>query len=213
MKKRVLLLSVLLTSCATTKPETTLLGKGTVQSEVQLESKSDIEKSDALKGAGVGAGVGAVGGAGVGAAGGAVFGGLIGALFGGICTVATLGIGFAPCMAAGIGGGAAIGAGTGAVGGAVVGATGGALVGAGGGYVYVANKDDLIGKYKYDVLQEGKSDPIIFEEYPSQNFPEGTKVNIYDTEYKGEHTYHIEGIQDKETTNKDESVSSESSDK
>lgn len=213
MKKRVLLLSVLLTSCATTKPETTLLGKGTVQSEVQLESKSDIEKSDALKGAGVGAvggaGVGAVGGA----AGGAVIGGVIGSMFGLICTGLTLGIGFAPCMAATIGSGAAIGAGTGAVGGAVVGATGGALIGAGSGYVYVANKDDLIGKYQYEVLQEGKSDPITFEEYPSQNFPEGTKVNIYDTEYKGEHTYHIEGIKDKEITSKDESVSSESSDK
>ncbi len=92
---------------------------------------------------------GAMGGAGAGV--GAMAGGLTGGALGVVCSIMTLGIGTVPCMATGIGGGAAIGAGFGAVTGAGVGAVGGAIVGGGGSYIYVANHEDIIGKYEYQV--------------------------------------------------------------
>ncbi|OIN84106.1 hypothetical protein [Francisella sp. TX07-6608] len=87
--------------------------------------------------------------------------------------------------------GAGIGAGTGAL----VGAGTGALVGAGGGYIYVSNKDDIIGKYKYEVLEDGKTLPITFEQFPDRNYSAGQKVDIYTSKYKGEKTYFIKAIE------------------
>jgi len=79
---------------------------------------------------------------------------MLGLLGGAICTVVTLGLGTVPCFAGTVAGGAAIGAG----------------VGAGGGYIYVSNKDDIIGKYKYQVLQDGKTTPVTFEQFPDKNY-------------------------------------------
>lgn len=83
--------------------------------------------------------------------------------------------------------------------GAGVGAGTGALVGAGGGYIYVSNKDDIIGKYKYQVLQDGKTTPVTFEQFPDKNYLVGEKVDLYKSEYKGEKTYFIKS----EGSNKD----------
>ncbi|AVC43347.1 hypothetical protein B4919_00320 [Francisella tularensis subsp. novicida] len=134
---------------------------------------------------------------------GAMIGGVIGIIGGGICTIVTLGLGAVPCFAGTVGGGMALGAGVGAGTGALVGAgTGalvgagtGALVGAGGGYIYVSNKDDIIGKYKYEVLEDGKTLPITFEQFPDRNYSVGQKVDIYTSKYKGDKTYFIKAIQ------------------
>ncbi|ADA77952.1 hypothetical protein [Francisella tularensis] len=118
---------------------------------------------------------------------GAMIGGVIGIIGGGICTIITLGLSAVPCFAGTVGGGMALGAG--------VGAGTGALVGAGGGYIYVSNKDDIIGKYKYEVLEDGKTSPITFEQFPDRNYLAGQKVDIYTSKYKGEKTYFIKAIQ------------------
>ncbi|API85961.1 hypothetical protein [Francisella uliginis] len=97
----------------------------------------------------------------------------------------------------GAGSGAAVGAGVGAGTGAIVGAGTGALVGAGGGYIYVSNKDDIIGKYKYQVLQDGKTTPVTFEQFPDKNYLVGEKVDLYKSEYKGEKTYFIKSEESK----------------
>ncbi|ABI82173.1 hypothetical protein DA46_582 [Francisella tularensis subsp. holarctica] len=111
---------------------------------------------------------------------------MIGIIGGSICTIITLGLGSVPCFAGTVGGGMALGAG--------VGAGTGALVGT-GGYIYVSNKDDIIGKYKYEVLEDGKTSPITFEQFPDRNYLAGQKVDIYTSKYKGEKTYFIKAIQ------------------
>lgn len=195
-------LSLLLISCSS-NPEITKLGPGVVKSEEQLISKEQMKKDetkkDVLAGAGVGAGSGAAVGAGTGAMAGAMVGGMLGFLGGAMCTVVTLGLGTVPCFAGTVAGGVAIGAGVGAGTGAIVGAGTGALVGAGGGYIYVSNKDDIIGKYKYQVLQDGKTTPLTFEQFPDKNYLVGEKVDLYKSEYKGEKTYFIKS----EESNKD----------
>ncbi|ABK89049.1 glycine-zipper containing OmpA-like membrane domain protein [Francisella tularensis subsp. novicida U112] len=193
-----LILSLLLISCSS-NPEITRIGPGIIKSEEQLISKEQLKKDetkkDVLTGAGIGAGSGAAVGAGSGAMAGAMIGGVIGIIGGGICTIITLGLGAVPCFAGTVGGGMALGAGVGAGTGALVGAGTGALVGAGGGYIYVSNKDDIIGKYKYEVLEDGKTLPITFEQFPDRNYSVGQKVDIYTSKYKGEKTYFIKAIQ------------------
>ena len=75
-------------------------------------------------------------------------------VIGDICTIVTLELGTVPCFASGVGGGTALGAG----------------VGASGGYIFVSNKDDIIGKYKYEVLQAGKISLITFEQFPDISY-------------------------------------------
>jgi len=196
----------LLTSCASS-PVITPLGKGVVKYERETMSKKEMDtkasKSGAEDGAIGGAGVGVVGGAGVGA----IAGGLTGGALVVVCSVATLGIGTVPCMAAGVGGGAAIGAGFGAVTGASVGAVGGAIVGGGGSYMYVANHHSIIGKYEYEVQPEKNGESIIFEEFPDKNYPKGTEVVIYESDYEGSKNYFIKSLLELEnaTTSGDES--------
>lgn len=177
-----LILSLLLISCSS-NPEITRIGPGIIKSQQQLISKEQLKKDetkkDVLTGAGIGAGSGAMAGA--------MIGGVIGIIGGGICTIITLGLSAVPCFAGTVGGGMALGAG--------VGAGTGALVGAGGGYIYVSNKDDIIGKYKYEVLEDGKTSPITFEQFPDRNYLAGQKVDIYTSKYKGEKTYFIKAIQ------------------
>ncbi|MBK2243557.1 hypothetical protein [Francisella tularensis] len=184
-----LILSLLLISCSS-NPEITRIGPGIIKSQQQLISKEQLKKDetkkDVLTGAGIGAGSGAAVGAGSGAMAGAMIGGVIGIIGGGICTIITLGLGSVPCFAGTVGGGMALGAG--------VGAGTGALVGT-GGYIYVSNKDDIIGKYKYEVLEDGKTSPITFEQFPDRNYLAGQKVDIYTSKYKGEKTYFIKAIQ------------------
>ncbi|AEB27981.1 hypothetical protein [Francisella hispaniensis] len=193
-----IILSLLLISCSS-NPEITRIGPGVIKSEQQLISpeqlKKDETKKDVLAGAGVGAGSGAAVGAGSGAMAGAMIGGMLGIIGGGICTILTFGLGTVPCFAGGVGGGMAVGAGVGAGTGALIGAGTGALVGAGGGYIYVSNKDDIIGKYKYEVLEDGKTSPITFEQFPDKNYSVGEKVDIYTSKYKGEKTYFIKAIE------------------
>lgn len=190
-------LSLLLMSCSS-NPEITKLGPGVIKSEQQLISKEQMKKDetkkDVLAGAGVGAGSGAAVGAGTGAMAGAMVGGMLGLLGGAICTVVTLGLGTVPCFAGTVAGGAAIGAGVGAGTGALIGAGTGALVGAGGGYIYVSNKDDIIGKYKYEVLQDGKTNPVTFEQFPDRDYLVGERIDLYKSEYKGEKTYFIKSL-------------------
>ncbi|WP_243830504.1 hypothetical protein [Allofrancisella inopinata] len=204
MKKHLIILStIFLASCAS-QPVVKPIGKGIVKYEKETMSKAKINaqasKDGAEDGAIGGAGVGAVGGAGVGA----IAGGLTGGALGVVCSVATLGIGTVPCMAAGVGGGAAIGAGFGAVTGAGVGAVGGAIVGGGGSYIYVANKDDIIGKYEYEVAPENGSESIIFEEFPDKNYPKDTKVVIYESDYKGAKNYFIKSLYELENSSGNE---------
>ncbi|MGQ4001787.1 hypothetical protein QIW31_01920 [Francisellaceae bacterium CB299] len=201
------LLCSTLISCAT-KPEINPIGKGVVKYEKETMSKTDLNtqasKDGAKDGAMGGAGVGAVGGAGVGA----MAGGLTGGALGVVCSVMTLGIGTVPCMAAGIGGGAAIGAGFGAVTGAGVGAVGGAIVGGGGSYIYVANHEDVIGKYEYEVAPEDGSESIVFEEFPDKNYPKNTEVVIYESDYKGTKNYFIKSLSELENSSNDNNESS-----
>lgn len=184
-----LILSLLLISCSS-NPEITRIGPGIIKSQQQLISKEQLKKDetkkDVLTWAGIGAGSGAAVGAGSGAMAGAMIGGVIGIIGGSICTIITLGLGSVPCFAGTVGGGMALGAG--------VGAGTGALVGT-GGYIYVSNKDDIIGKYKYEVLEDGKTSPITFEQFPDRNYLAGQKVDIYTSKYKGEKTYFIKAIQ------------------
>ncbi|MED7788616.1 hypothetical protein [Francisella sp. 19X1-34] len=78
--------------------------------------------------------------------------------------------------------------------GAGVGAGSGATVGAGGGYIYVSNKDDIIGKYKYQVLQDGKTTPVTFEQFPDRDYLVNERVDLYKSEYKGERAYFIKSL-------------------
>ena len=119
-------------------------------------------------------------------AGAMMIGGMLG-IIGDICTIVTLGLGTVPCFAGGVGGGMALGAG--------VGAGTGALIGASGGYIFVSNKDDIIGKYKYEVLQAGKISPITFEQLPDRNYDVGEKVDVYLSEYKGEKSYFLKSLE------------------
>jgi hypothetical protein len=161
-------------------PETIKIGEGVVQQEVKVkhQPKDDIKSNDSLKGTEIGA----VGGA----AGGATIGVVAGIGFGAVCTLFTFGVGVIPCFVAGVGGGAIIGGG--------VGAAGGALIGAGSGYIYASTQHKL-GLYDYYVIKDGQTSPLKLTEYPSEHIPKGTRVIIYDTQYKGRHALHIEPVQ------------------
>ncbi|MBK2257059.1 hypothetical protein [Francisella philomiragia] len=202
MKKySVIVLSILLIGCSS-NPKITEVGPGVIVSEKQLLTKEQIKKQDTkddvLTGTGVGAGSCAVVGAGVGAFGGAMLGGMLGIIGGGLCTIVTLGLGAAPCFAATVGGGiavgAAVGAGSGA--GAIIGAGTGGLVGAGGSYIYASTKDvdKIKGKYQFEVLEDGKSSPITFEQFTDVEYASGDKVDIYQSEYKDVKTYFIKQL-------------------
>ncbi|AJI55990.1 hypothetical protein LA02_591 [Francisella philomiragia] len=200
MKKySVIVLSILLIGCSS-NPKITEVGPGVIVSEKQLLTKEQIKKQDTkddvLTGTGVGAGSGAVVGAGVGAFGGAMLGGMFGIIGGGLCTIVTLGLGAAPCFAATVGGGIAVGAAVGAGSGAVIGAGTGGLVGAGGSYIYASTKDvdKIKGKYQFEVLEDGKSSPITFEQFTDVEYASGDKVDIYQSEYKDVKTYFIKQL-------------------
>lgn len=177
-------------------PKITEVGPGIIVSEKQLLTKEEIKKEDTkddvLTGTGVGAGSGAV----VGAMGGAMLGGMLGIIGGGLCTIVTLGLGAAPCFAATVGGGIAVGAAVGAGSGAIIGAGTGRLVGAGGSYIYASTKDvdKIKGKYQFEVLEDGKSSPITFEQFTDVEYASGEKVDIYQSEYKDVKTYFIKQL-------------------
>ncbi|GMN89956.1 hypothetical protein [Francisella sciaenopsi] len=200
MKKySVIVLSILLIGCSS-NPKITEVGPGVIVSEKQLLTKEEIKKEDTkddvLTGTGVGAGSGAAVGAGVGAMGGAMIGGMLGIIGGGLCTIVTLGFGTVPCFAGTIGGGVALGAAIGAGSGAVIGAGTGGLVGAGGSYIYASTKDvdKIKGKYQFEVLEDGKSSPITFEQFTDVEYASGEKVDIYQSEYKDVKTYFIKQL-------------------
>lgn len=199
-----IVLSLLLVSCSSS-PKITDVGPGVVKSEQQLLSKEEVKKAETKKDVLVGTGTGAAVGGATGAATGAVVGAASGVLILGIvgaslCTVFTLGIGAVPCFA-GMGGLIAAGAGSmalmGAGAGALIGAGGGALVGADGSYVYASNKDPdkIKGKYKYEVLEDGQSTPISFEQFPDIDYAVGDKVEVYESEYRGNKTYFIKSVE------------------
>ncbi|WP_432773294.1 hypothetical protein [Francisella salimarina] len=100
----------------------------------------------------------------------------------------------------GTGGDAAVGVGTGALmgagAGALIGAGSGALVGAGGSYIYASTKDvdKIKGKYQFEVLEDGKSSPITFEQFTDVEYASGDKVDIYQSEYKDVKTYFIKQL-------------------
>lgn len=208
MKKySVIVLSILLIGCSS-NPKITEVGSGVIVSEKQLLTKEQIKKQDTkddvLTGTGVGAGSGAVVGAGVGAGvgafggafGGAMLGGMLGIIGRGLCTIFTLGLGAVPCFAGTIGGGIAVGAAVGAGSGAVIGAGTGGLIGASGSYIYASTKDvdKIKGKYQFEVLEDGKSSPITFEQFTDVEYALGEKVDIYQSEYKDVKTYFIKQL-------------------
>ena len=88
------------------------------------------------------------------------------------------------------------GTGVGAGSGAVVGAGTGGLVGAGGSYIYASTKDvdKIKGKYQFEVLEDGKSSPITFEQFTDVEYASGDKVDIYQSEYKDVKTYFIKQL-------------------
>ncbi|WP_150463451.1 hypothetical protein [Francisella sp. XLW-1] len=196
MKKySVIVLSILLIGCSS-NPKITEVGPGVIVSEKQLLTKEEVKKQetkdDVLTGTG--------GGAAVGAGTGAVFGGVFALAIGtAVCTIVTLGLGIVPCVAA-MGGVAAVGVGTGALmgagAGAFIGAGSGALVGAGGSYIYASTKDvdKIKGKYQFEVLEDGKSSPITFEQFTDVEYASGDKVDIYQSEYKDVKTYFIKQL-------------------
>ncbi|QWU99426.1 hypothetical protein [Francisella salimarina] len=204
MKKySVIVLSILLIGCSS-NPKITEVGPGVILSEKQLLTKEEVKKQetkdDVLTGTGGGAAVGAGTGAVVGAGTGAVFGGVFALAIGtAVCTIVTLGLGIVPCVAA-MGGVAAVGVGTGALmgagAGALIGAGSGALVGAGGSYIYASTKDvdKIKGKYQFEVLEDGKSSPITFEQFTDVEYASGDKVDIYQSEYKDVKTYFIKQL-------------------
>lgn len=75
--------------------------------------------------------------------------------------------------------------------GAGIGAGSGALIGAGGTYAYVSNQDNVKGQYKFEVIQDGQTVPIAFEQFPDRDYIVGDKVYIYKSQYKGSDTYFI----------------------
>lgn len=125
-----------------------------------------------------------------------MLGGMLGIIGGGLCTIVTLGLGAAPCFAATVGGGIAVGAAVGAGSGAIIGAGTGGLVGAGGSYIYASTKDvdKIKGKYQFEVLEDGKSSPITFEQFTDVEYASGDKVDIYQSEYKDVKTYFIKQL-------------------
>ncbi|AEI35060.1 hypothetical protein [Francisella salina] len=88
------------------------------------------------------------------------------------------------------------GSGVGAGSGAVIGAGTGGLVGAGGSYIYASTKDvdKIKGKYQFEVLEDGKSSPITFEQFTDFEYASGDKVDIYQSEYKDVKIYFIKQL-------------------
>ena len=61
-------------------------------------------------------------------------------------------------------------------------------------YFETKDVDKIKGKYQFEVLEDGKSSPITFEQFTDVEYASGDKVDIYQSEYKDVKTYFIKQL-------------------